>query len=52
MNKAGMVVGIDVSKDWLDVALGEELLRVANDAKSISELVERLRQADVHLVVM
>ena len=52
MNKAGGVAGIDVSKDWLDVALGEELLRVANEATAISQLSERLREAGVALVVM
>jgi transposase len=47
-----MVVGIDVSKDWLDVALGSESLRVANDAAGISELPHRLRNAGAQLVVM
>jgi transposase len=52
MNAQGMVVGIDVSKDWLDVALGGESLRVANDMTGISGLIDRLRDAAAQLVVM
>jgi transposase len=52
MNKAGVVAGIDVSKDWLDVALGNELLRVANEATAITQLIDWLREANVQLVVM
>ena len=52
MNTLGMVVGIDVSKDWLEVALGAESLRRANDAAGIHELVQRLRNGATHLVVM
>jgi len=52
MNTQGMVAGIDVSKDWLDVALGEESLRVANEAAAMSSLVERLQTVKVELVVM
>jgi len=51
MNAQAVVVGIDVSKDWLDVAIGSESSRVANDAAGISSLLERLRQG-VELVVM
>jgi transposase len=47
-----VVAGIDVSKDWLDVALGNELLRVANEATAITQLIDRLREANVQLVVM
>ena len=38
-------VGIDVSKQWLDVGMwpGSESVRVANDAAGIAQLVERLR---------
>jgi len=46
------VVGIDVSKDWLDVALGAESLRVANEAAGVSGLIERLKAQSVGLVVM
>lgn len=52
MNAQGLVVGIDVSKDWLDVAMGSESLRMANDAKGIDELVSRVRAAGVQLIVM
>jgi transposase len=52
MNAQGMVVGIDVSKDWLDVALDVESLRIANDVAGMEQLVDRLRNASVHLVVM
>jgi len=52
MNTQGMVAGIDVSKDWLDVALGSESLRVANEAAGVSGLIERLQAMSVKLVVM
>src|SRR5262249_19028513 len=52
MNAEGIVVGIDVSKDWLDVAMGKQSLRVANEMSGISTLIERLRAAAVQLVVM
>src|SRR5688500_16124999 len=42
MNAQGLVAGIDVSKDWLDVAIGNESSRVANDAAGIGSLLERL----------
>jgi transposase len=52
MNTPGMVVGIDVSKDWLDVALGSESLRVANETQGVAGLIERLQKLEVALVVM
>lgn len=52
MNTSGMVVGIDVSKDWLDVAMGTESLRVANETVAIDEMIDRLRNAGAQLVVM
>lgn len=52
MSTYGVVVGIDVSKDWLDVALGSESLRVANDTNGVGGLTARLNVAGVHLVVM
>jgi len=52
MSTQGVVAGIDVSKDWLDVAIGDESLRVANDAAGIGALIERLRSTDVQWVVM
>lgn len=39
-------VGIDVSKDWLDVDLCGRSLRVANQAKGFSLLLRHLRQLD------
>jgi transposase len=52
MSTQGMVVGIDVSKDWLDAAMGRQSLRVSNDAEGIGELTARLCAAGVRLVVM
>lgn len=52
MNSQGVVVGIDVSKDWLDVAMGSESLRFGNEAEGIAELTRRVRTAGVQLVVM
>lgn len=52
MNTQGMVAGIDVSKDWLDVALGAESLRVANEAAGVGSLIERLQAIKVERVVM
>lgn len=52
MSTQGMVAGIDVSKDWLDVALGAESLRVANETGGVAGLIERLRKLEVELVVM
>lgn len=52
MNTPRVVAGIDVSKDWLDVALGAESLRVANDATAMNGLIEHLQQRGVELVVM
>lgn len=49
-----MIVGVDVSKDCLDVALGRngQAFRVTNDNVGFEELVRRLRGFDVKLVVM
>lgn len=52
MSAQGVVVGIDVSKDWLDVAIGKESLRVANDADGIDGLTSRVRDVGAQLVVM
>jgi transposase len=52
MSTQGVVAGIDVSKDWLDVAIGSESSRTANDAAGIGALIERLRSAGVQWVVM
>lgn len=52
MSRVEMVAGIDVSKGWLDVAVGEEALRFSNDLSGIGDLVKHLVQAKVQLVVM
>lgn len=52
MSMQKMVAGIDVSKDWLDVALGAESLRVANEAAGVGGLIVRLQAVSVELVVM
>lgn len=53
-NKAQVVVGIDVSKAVLDVALLPigEVLQFANDAAGIDELGKKLQAQAVDLVVM
>lgn len=47
-------VGVDVSKDWLDVAFsdGRPALRVANDAKGHEAIVDAVRMAGPRLVVL
>jgi transposase len=52
--KAQSSVGIDVSKDWLDVCVlpGGERLRVANTRAGIRQLKRWLARFDLHLVVM
>lgn len=49
-----MFVGVDVSKDNLDVAIrpSGEAFRVTNDSEGFGELVKRLNDVDVKLVVM
>lgn len=48
------VVGIDVGKDWLDVATaaGELALRVSNDSPGAKQLIEALRPLQPQLVVL
>jgi transposase len=46
------VVGIDVSKAVLDVALGAEQLQFDNEAAGIEALVKRLKADGMDLVVM
>ena len=52
MARAG--VGIDVSKDWLDVAAtgGAAAWRVANSLGGLDGLVAQLRELDVHRIVL
>ena len=51
---ASIYVGIDVSKDRLDVHLrpSDEAFAVARDGKGLENLVERLRPLDVSLIVI
>ncbi len=53
MNEKREVVGIDVSKPQLDVALlhAQEELQFANDAAGIEQLVKRLKTLEIGLVV-
>jgi transposase len=44
--------GIDISKEFLDVCVGESSSRLPNDSQGWSALVEMLRSAQVDLVVM
>ena len=45
------VIGVDVSKAKLDIALPKESLEIANNTKSIQQLVDRIK-ADSVIVVM
>jgi transposase len=51
---ASICVGIDVSKDRLDVHLrpSDEAFAVARDSKGLENLVERLQTLDVSLIVL
>lgn len=44
--------GIDVSKDWLDVAFGDRSERFPNDAAGMESLTAVLRQEGIDLVVL
>jgi transposase len=53
MDEQMVWIGIDVAKDWLDVAgLGEAAWRVANDAAGIATLVETLTARAPRLIVL
>ena len=54
MSPAKVYVGIDVAKDWLDVAQrpGGEAWRVASDETGVAALVERLKGVRPTLVVL
>ena len=54
MNEVPLFVGIDVSKDRLDVAVrpGVEAWQVSHDPHGINSLTERLRELAPHLVVV
>lgn len=51
---AGIFVGIDVSKRWLDIAVhGTEIAwRVGNDDKGMTNLIKRLKQIGSTLIVL
>ncbi len=51
---AGIFVGIDVSKAWLDIAIHESTLawRVGNDDPGIEKLVKRLKEVRPCLIVL
>jgi len=46
-------VGVDVSKDSLDVAIGPQkaIITFSNDQKGVDALVKKLRRIDVQLTV-
>jgi transposase len=52
--KAGIFVGIDVSKNWLDVAVHEQggVWRVSNDEAGMVSLVKRLKKLKPQLIVL
>ena len=54
MDPAKISVGIDVAKDWLDVAErpGDGAWRLRNDEPGIAALVEQLRQREPQVVVI
>jgi transposase len=53
MDEHAVWIGIDVAKDWLDVAgLGEAAWRVDNDAAGIATLVEKLTARTPQLIVL
>jgi transposase len=53
MNTHESFVGIDVSKDWLDIAwLSGQTLRVEHSGEAIAGLIERLREQPPTLIVL
>lgn len=54
MAQAAVYVGIDVSRDWLDVSVGgeEQVWQVGNDAAGIAALQERLGERELAGVVL
>jgi len=51
--ETNIFVGVDVSKDSLDVAIGEqkEIITFVNDQKGVDALVKKLKRIDVQLTV-
>jgi transposase len=52
MNQTTVVVGIDVAKDRLEVAAGNDTFSIGNDEQGLQQLVERLRPLKPELVVL
>jgi len=52
MSDGGMVIGIDVAKTWLDVAVldTDEVFRIDNDEAGWVELIERLKGREVKAI--
>lgn len=52
MSDGGMVIGIDVAKTWLDVAVldTDEVFRIDNDEAGWVELIERLKSREVKAI--
>jgi transposase len=46
----GPIAGIDVSKEWLDVCCGREVVRVANDRAAIESLCKELKDKDIRQI--
>lgn len=46
----GVFVGIDVSKEWLDVSDGKHLYRVTNSRRELNRAVKKLRKATLVVV--
>jgi transposase len=51
--ETNVFVGVDVSKDSLDVAIGpqKEIIKFGNDQKGVDSLVKKLRRIDAQLIV-
>jgi len=51
--EAKVFVGVDVSKDSLDVAIGaqKEIITFANDQKGVDALAKKLKRIDAQLTV-
>jgi hypothetical protein len=51
--ETNLFVGVDVSKDSLDVAIGtqKDITTFTNDQKGVDSLVKKLRRIDAQLIV-
>jgi len=51
--ETNVFVGVDVSKDSLDVAIGpqKDIITIANDQKGVDSLVKKLRRINAQLIV-